>query len=227
MSSVPLKVVVEEIVELVSSEDIIATVHHGTSRQLLINRRVLSPIQLIHHNFPNGMGAGRTVLKIPVTLVRHPEVHGVGPEGWIREGGRHGRVVEEGLLLHHDELIVPTHAEVRGPESHDGIVRNVRELLDDDPHASHFLGPVIHGRIRPKVFIIIVCDGVGGNLMTPTMKILQKNSRIRTGYICPKGPYDSLSQSESSGSESRRGNRADLLGLPSSWCTCGRGRKWP
>lgn len=43
----------------------------------------------------------------------HLVVQGVRPDGRVREGRRHGRVIHEAKLTHHDELAVPSHSEVR------------------------------------------------------------------------------------------------------------------
>lgn len=96
------------------------------------------------------------MLEVAVAAVRHPEVHGVGPEGRVVEGRRDGGVVEERLLLHHGELVVATHSEVRGPHSYHAVIRQIGEFLGDDPHPRHFLGPVVHGGVRPETLVVVV-----------------------------------------------------------------------
>ncbi len=47
---------------------------------------------------------GWAVLLVPVALVRHEVVEGVGPDGDAGERGDDGRVVREELVGHHAEL---------------------------------------------------------------------------------------------------------------------------
>lgn len=91
-----------------------------------------------------------------MTAVRHAEVHGVGPQRRVRERRRNGAVVQEGLLLHHSELIVAAHTQIWRAHSHHAVVGDVGELLGDNPHASHLFAPIIDGSVAPETFIIVV-----------------------------------------------------------------------
>lgn len=93
-----------------------------------------------------------------MAAVGHAEVHGVRPQWRVGQRRRDGGVVQEGLLLHHGELVVASDAQVGRTDSHDGVVGDVGELLGDDPHAGHFLGPVVDGGVRPEALLIVVPD---------------------------------------------------------------------
>lgn len=153
---VSVEVVVEEVVKLVSRENIRAGVHHGTARDILVIGRVLPTVQLVHHHLPDGVRAGGAALQVAVATVWHAEVHGVGPQRRVREGRSDGAVVEEGLFLHHSELVVTTDAQVRRAHAHHAVVRDISELLDDDPHASHLLAPVVYRGVAPEALVIVM-----------------------------------------------------------------------
>jgi len=77
---VTVEVVSQEVVELVSSENVGAGVNHGTARKIFINCGIFTPVKLVHHHLPHGMGSGGAPLKISMASVRHSEVHGIRPE---------------------------------------------------------------------------------------------------------------------------------------------------
>lgn len=52
---VTVEIVIEEIVELVTGQNVAAGVHHGAAGQVLVVLRVLATIQLVHHHFPDGV----------------------------------------------------------------------------------------------------------------------------------------------------------------------------
>lgn len=66
---VPVKVVVEEVVELVTREDVGARVHHGAPGNGLVEVRVLPPVKLVHDHLPDGVATGRAMLQVSVTSV--------------------------------------------------------------------------------------------------------------------------------------------------------------
>lgn len=167
-----IEVVIQEVVELITGQNVRAGVNHSAARQVLIIGRILTTIQFVHDHLPDSMRARGAALQVAVAAMGHAEVHGVGPQWGVRQGRRDGGVIEEGLLLHHGELIVATHTQVRSTHTHNRIVCNVRILLNDDPHASHLLGPVINGGVRPETFLIVVRDRVHGNLVTLARSLL-------------------------------------------------------
>ena len=171
-----VEVVGEEVVELVSSEDVGARVNHGAAGQVLINGGVLPAVQLVHHHLPDSVRAGRAPLEISVTPVRHPEVHGVRPEWRVLERGSDGGVIEEGLLFHHGELVVATDPEVRGAKANNRIVGDVGKLVDDQTAAGHLLGPLVNAGIGPEELVRVVGDGVSSDLVTQAVHVL--NSRV-------------------------------------------------
>ena len=63
---VPVEVVVEKVVELLLAADGAAGVHHGAAREVLLHAGVLPPVQLVHHDLPDGQRPGRAVLEVPV-----------------------------------------------------------------------------------------------------------------------------------------------------------------
>jgi len=76
-----VKVVGEEVVELVSTEDVGTGVNHGTAREIFVHSRILPSVKFIHDHFPNGMRPGGALLEVTMAPVRHSEVHGVWPSG--------------------------------------------------------------------------------------------------------------------------------------------------
>jgi len=175
---VSVKVVGEEIVELVTSEDIGAGVQHGTTWKVFINGWIFSSVELVHDHFPNSMGSCWTTLEVSVASVGHLEVHSVWPEWRILKWGSDRGIIQETLFLHHSKLVVPTNSKIWSTESNNGVVLNWGELFNDKPGSSHFSGPVIHLGIRPEGLIIIVGNGVGSNLMTKSMHVLD------SGVVC-------------------------------------------
>lgn len=91
-----------------------------------------------------------------MTAMRHPEVHGVRPQRGIVQGRGDGGVVQEGLLLHHGELIVTADSQIRRSHAHHAVVRQIGELLGDDPHTGHLLRPIVDGRVRPETLVVIM-----------------------------------------------------------------------
>ena len=173
---VTIKVVCEEIVELVSTQNVGAGIHHSTSCKVLVDCGVLPPIKLIHHHLPDCMGTGGAVLKVTMTPMWHSEVHGVRPQGRVPQRSSDGRIVEEGLLLHHRELTVATNPQVRSTESNDRVVCDVGELVNDQPCARHLSCPVVGGCICPVTLVILVSDGVSSDLVTHPVHVL--NCRV-------------------------------------------------
>lgn len=151
-----VKIVVQEVIKLISRQDVWARIYHSAPRQVLVKLRVFPTIQLVHHHLPHGVAAGGTVLQISMAAVRHAEVHGVWPQWWVGEGRRDGWVVEKGLFLHHGKLVVTTHAQVRRPDTHHTVVGKVGKFFYDDPRTGHFLGPVVDGGVTPELLVIVV-----------------------------------------------------------------------
>lgn len=179
-----IKVVVEEVVKLISRQDVGTRVHHSAPRQVLVKLRVFPAIQLIHHHLPHGMASGGAVLEVSVAAVWHAEVHGVRPQWWVREGRCDSGVVEEGLFLHHGELVVTTHAQVRRSDPHHAVVGKVGEFLDDDPRTCHFLGPVVDCGVTPELLVVIVpevnkCLPFGTNF-SPVVIYMLASFRLET-----------------------------------------------
>ena len=108
--------------------------------------------------------------------VGHFEVESVGPERRILQGSSDRGIIKEGLLLHHDELIVATHPEEGRPNTNDRVIGDISKLLNDQPGASHLLGPLFHTAIAPVIIVFLVGDGMGCNLMTKTFHVL--DSRV-------------------------------------------------
>lgn len=171
---VAIEVVVQEVVELVPGQDVRAGVHHGTAGQVLVIGGILAPIQLIHHHLPNGVGSRGAALQVAVAAVGHTEVHGVGPQRRVRQRSSDRGVVQEGLLLHHGELVVAADAQVGRSHAHHRVVRDVGVLLGDDPHACHLLGPVVDGGVRPEALLVVVRNRVHGDLVALARRLLHR-----------------------------------------------------
>lgn len=101
-----------------------------------------------------------TVLSIAVALVWHPEVQRVRPQRRITERRRDGGVVEEGLLLHHKELIVASHTQVGRTHTNDRIVGDVGEALNDETHSGHFFGPRLGASFAPVLLVGVMASRV-------------------------------------------------------------------
>lgn len=128
---VPVEIMPEQPGELFPSLNVGTRVDHVTTWQGLVESGIVPSVQLVHHHLPHWMRPGRTVSTVPVALVRHPEVQGVGPDGDTAEGRGDGGVVDEELVGHHLELLVTAHPQVRGPHPNDGTVGNVGETFDN------------------------------------------------------------------------------------------------
>lgn len=147
---------VEEVVELVASQDVRAGVHHGTSWEVLVIGGVFPTVQLVQNHFPDGVGPSRATLEVAVASVGHAEVHGVGPKGRVVQGGGDGGVVQEGLLLHHGELVVASYSQVGRPNAHHAVIGDVCVLFRDYSLPPHFFHPVVYGGVGPEMLIIVV-----------------------------------------------------------------------
>lgn len=97
-----------------------------------------------------------TILSIAMTFMRHTEIQCVWPQWWIAQRCRYGRIVEEGLLFHHKELIVSTHTKVWCTNADDRIIGNVWESFNDQTYASHLLSPRLGTCFAPILFFCIV-----------------------------------------------------------------------
>lgn len=107
---VTLEVVVQEIVELVTGENVGARIDHSTTGYIFVDGGVFSSVKFVEHHFPNGMAPGGTALEVAVATMGHTEVHGVRPQRRVAQGCGDGRIVQEGLFFHHRELVVTTHS---------------------------------------------------------------------------------------------------------------------
>lgn len=107
---VPVEVVTQQSRELIPSLDVGAGVDHVAPGQRFVEGWVISPIQLVHDHFPNGVASGWTVVRVAVAFVRHTEIQSVRPNGHTAQRRRDGRVVDEELIGHHFELLVAAHA---------------------------------------------------------------------------------------------------------------------
>lgn len=171
---VPIEVVPEQSGELLAGLNVGARVDHVATRQGLVEGRIVSTIQLVHHHFPDRMRPGRTVATVAVALVRHPEVEGVRPDGYPSQGRRDGRVVHEELIGHHLELLVTADPEVRSAHTDDGPVGDVGEALDDQPGAGHLRQPIVVSALAPILRILFVGQREHGDLVAAPVQILNR-----------------------------------------------------
>jgi len=169
---VTVEVVSEEIVELIAAQDVGARVDHSTSGKVFIDGGIFPTIELVHDHFPDSVGTGGAVLERTVASVGHAEVHGVRPKRGVLKGSSDGRIVKESLLFHHGKLVVTTNSEVRGSQANNGVISDVRELVNDQSGSSHFLGPVIDRGLSPEGLGIVVSDGVSGDFVTHIVDVL-------------------------------------------------------
>jgi len=167
-----VEVVVEESVELLTVEDVGARINHGTTGQVLVEFGVFTTIQFVHDQFPDGVATGRAALVVTVATVGHTEVKSVWPQRDVLQWRRDRGIVKEGLLFHHGELVVTSHAQVRSAHTYDRVVGDVGEFVDDETSSSHFFGPVIDGSFRPESLVVVVRDRVNGDFMTLSVDFL-------------------------------------------------------
>lgn len=76
---VAVEIMIEEIVELITAEDVGARIYHSAAWQVLVIGGILATVELVHHHLPHGMAPGWAALQVTVATVRHAEVHGVRP----------------------------------------------------------------------------------------------------------------------------------------------------
>lgn len=95
--------------------------------QWFVESGIVTSVQLVHDHFPHRMASAGAVLRVTVALVRHPEEQCVGPDGHAAQRSGDGGVVHEKLVLHHLELFVAAHSQVRGTDTDDRSVGNVGE----------------------------------------------------------------------------------------------------
>ena len=79
------------------------------------------------------MRTSGAVLKVAVTPMGHLEVHCVRPKWRVPQRSCDGRIIEEGLLLHHGELTVASNPEVGSTKPNHRVVSDVGKLVDDQP----------------------------------------------------------------------------------------------
>lgn len=171
---VPVEIVPEQSGELFSCLNVAARVDHVTAGQGLVESRVVPSVQLVHHHLPHGMGPGRAISTVPVALVGHPEVEGVGPDGHTAKGRGNGRVIDKELVGHHFELLVTAHSKIGGSHPDDGAICDVCETFDDQPRAGHFCQPIIVAALGPVLGIILVGQGEHCYLVATTVEILDR-----------------------------------------------------
>jgi hypothetical protein len=167
-----VEVVSEKAGELISGLDVRTRVHHVTTGQRLVEGGVVTSVQLVHHYLPDRVATTGAVVCVAVALVGHPEVEGVGPDGHAAQRRGDGGVVDEELVGHHLELLVPADAEVWCADADDGAVGDVGEALDDEPSSGHLGQPVVVRALRPVVGVLLVRQGEDGDLVAAPVQVL-------------------------------------------------------
>lgn len=115
----------------------------------------------------------RKIRLVVFSPVWHPEVHGVRPEWRVRQGCGDRRIVQESLFFHHGELVVAAHPQIWWPQTDHAVISQICVLLGDYAHTSHFFGPVLDGRVAPKLLVVVVPATIGNEKKTPSGKYLQ------------------------------------------------------
>merc|ERR1719427_555141 len=77
---VTFEVVLEQAAELVLVVNVGAGGDQVAAGQVLVKVRIVSAVQLVDGELPDGMGAAGAVTSVPMALVGHPVVESVGPE---------------------------------------------------------------------------------------------------------------------------------------------------
>ena len=71
-----------------------------TTRQFLVKCWIVSSVQFIDGQLPDGMGLGWTLASITMALVRHSEEERVRPDRDTAQGSRDGGIVIKSLISH-------------------------------------------------------------------------------------------------------------------------------
>lgn len=153
---VTVEVVTQETSELFTGLDVGAGVDHVATGQGFVEGRIVTAIEFVHDHFPDRVATGRAIVGVTVALVGHAEVQGVRPDRDTSQRSGDRGIVHEELIGHHLELLVTSDAQVRGTNSNDRSVRNVRETLDDQPSSGHLSQPIVISSLGPIVRIILV-----------------------------------------------------------------------
>lgn len=77
---VAFKIMVQKIVELFATQQVTARVHHGATWKIFVEAGVVSSVQFVHNDFPDGVRATGALLTVAVALVRHAIIESVWPE---------------------------------------------------------------------------------------------------------------------------------------------------
>ncbi len=175
-SPVRLKMAVEVVPQkpgkLVRSLNVGAGRHQVTTRQAFVKVGIVSAVKLVDDHLPNGVASGGASLRVAVAFVRHPVVQGVGPDGNAAQGSGDGSVVDEELIGHHFELLVPTHPKEGSPDANDGSVSDVGKAFHNEPVSGHFGQPVIVRSIGPVFGLVAIGNGEDSDLVASTVKLL-------------------------------------------------------
>ena len=196
---VTVEVVTEETSELLSGLNVRAGGDHVTTGKRFIEGWVISPVQFVHDDFPDGMRSGRAVLSVTMALVGHAEVQSVRPDGDTAQWGSDGSIVDKELVSHHFELLVSTNTKEWSPDTDNATVGDVCESifkrkpqliknsslsqfdvlngllwlpLNNQTIAGHFSKPVIIGSFGPVNWAVLVGNGKASNFMSLTMQFL-------------------------------------------------------
>lgn len=76
---VAVEIVVQEVVELITGQDVRTRVYHSAAWKIFVVVGVLAAVELVHDHFPHGVASGRAALQVAVAAVRHSKVHCVWP----------------------------------------------------------------------------------------------------------------------------------------------------
>jgi hypothetical protein len=76
-------------------------------------------------------------------------------------------------------LVVSTDSEQGSSGSVNFVRRNFSELLHDELVAEELLRPVVDGPASPKIWVVVVGDGVNADVVTATVKFLLYNLGLR------------------------------------------------
>ena len=75
-----VEVMPQETCKLLAGLNVGTGIDHVTTRQAFIESRVITPVELVHHHFPNRVASAGAILGVTVALVGHSEVEGVRPD---------------------------------------------------------------------------------------------------------------------------------------------------
>merc|ERR550539_253794 len=138
---VTLKVLVQQLPELVFVVDVAAGGDEVATGEVFIKVGVVTSVKLVDRHLPDRVASAWAVPRVAVALVGHPVLQGVRPDGDPAERGSDGGVVGKVLVGHHVELLVASNPQEGSTNSNNCTIADICKPLNNEPASSHFCQP--------------------------------------------------------------------------------------